>query len=282
MSFLGFLFRKKFYIQLGISFIVSLFFVLIPLWILKVFTRHGDAFAMPDLKGLTMEQIIDTDYDLNFDFIITDSLYDPDLLPGSVAMQKPSAGSMVKKGRNVYVTLVSVMPEMTVMPDLKDLTIRQAVSALKSSGLKSGRLTYIQHIAENSVLGQYYNGDTIYSGTVLLKGSVIDLVVGLGENHVLRPPFLIGLRAEEAREKLHMASFNLGQQILSDTYDPVHSRVFQQSPEWDTLVPMGTMVDLWYRSDLNFNFERLVQMINPDSTRMDTLSVEELEDIEEE
>lgn len=282
MSFLGFLFRKKFYIQLGISFIVSFIFLLIMLWLLKIYTRHGDVLVIPDFKGLTMSQIIEKDYDRKFDFIVTDSLYDPDLPPGSVAMQNPSAGSKVKKGRNVYVTLVSVLPEMTMMPDLKDLTIRQAVSALKSSGLKSGRLTYIQHIAENSVLGQYYNGDTIYYGIKLLKGSVIDLVVGLGENHVLRPPFLIGLTAEEAREKLHMASLNLGQQMHSDPYDPFHSRVFQQSPAWDTLVPMGTIVNLWYRSDVNFNFERLVKMINPDSTRMETLSIEELEDIEEE
>ena len=142
MSFLGFLFKKKFYIHLGISVILSLFLLFIVIGLLKIYTRHGEAYVVPDLKGLTPGELNINEATRIFNFTVTDSVFDNSLLPGSIIKQNPSAGSKVKKGRTIYLTVVSYTPKMSIMPELKDLTVRQAVTTLRTNGLKIRRLLF--------------------------------------------------------------------------------------------------------------------------------------------
>jgi beta-lactam-binding protein with PASTA domain len=280
MSFFGFLVKKKFYIHLGISVIVSFILLIIAFRLLSVYTHHGDTFIVPNFSGLTMEQIHEQDMDASFDFIITDSIYDENLHPGTVALQNPSAGSKVKEGRNIYITTVALTPEVTQMPNLEDLTARQAVSSLRACGLKIRILKYIPNRAENAVLGQYFNGDTIHAGDEILKGSKVDLMIGLGDNSPGQVPFVIGLTVEEAHDIINMASFNVGEEFFFDDQDLRHNRVYSQSPSWaseNKLYP-GSLINLWYRSDINVNFDSLVRMVRPDTTVIDSLNLDFPED----
>ena len=80
----------------------------------------------------------------------------------------------------VYMTITSVVPEKTTMPDLRDLTLRQAQTMLESAGLKLGKLLYIRSFDEDAVQNQLFEGKTINAGSVINKGSVITLTVGMG------------------------------------------------------------------------------------------------------
>ena len=161
MGFFGFLGKKNFYANMGIAVILTILIVLVSFRFISSYTRHGEAILLPDFTGLTIQQLEEKHYTEVFDFIVTDSVFANDLKPGSIIKQNPSPRSKVKQGRNIYITIVANTPEMTIMPDLKDLTVRQAVSSLKSSGLKVGKLLYIKDMADNAVLGNYFNGDTI-------------------------------------------------------------------------------------------------------------------------
>ena len=66
------------------------------------------------------------------------------------------------------------------MPDLRDLTLRQAQSMLESAGLRLGKLRYIRSFDEDAVQNQLFEGRSIKTGTLIDKGSVIDLTVGMG------------------------------------------------------------------------------------------------------
>jgi eukaryotic-like serine/threonine-protein kinase len=265
MSFLGFLTQKKFYINLGISVLVTILVLVIVFSFLKAYTRHGEAYVVPDLTGLTVHDL-QTDESLKiFNLQVTDSVFDNSLLPGSVIMQNPSPGSKAKEGRNIYVTVVSYIPKMSIMPEIKDMTVRQAVTTLKSSGLNIRRLIYTEHFAENSVLGQYYNGDTLIAGTEILEGSDIDLQVGLGKNQKAKVPFVIGLTRDQAHDAVQMASFNYGWEHYMDTPNPLHSRVYRQYPAWNEELYPGDSLTLYFRSDLRYNFDSLRQYINPDT-----------------
>ena len=265
MSFLGFLTQKKFYINLGFSVLVTIVMVIVVFSLLKTYTRHGEAYIIPDLRGRTMTDIhLDESLDI-FNFLVTDSIFDNSQLPGSVIMQNPSAGSKSKEGRNIYITVVSYTPKMSSMPEIKDLTVRQAVTTLKTNGLNIRRLIYIEHFAENSVLGHYYNGDTLVAGMEILEGSEIDLVVGLGKNQKIKPPFVIGMTRDQAHEALQMASFNYGSEHFLDPDDPGHSRVYRQHPYTNEEMYAGDSVTLYFRSDLRFDFDSLRQQINPDT-----------------
>ena len=280
MSFFGFLLKKKFYIHLGISVIVSFALLIIAFRLLSVYTHHGETFVVPNFDGLTMEEIHAQDMDVTFDFTVTDSIYDDNLRPGTVALQNPSAGSRVKQGRNIYITTVALTPEVTQMPNLEDLTVRQAVSSLRASGLKIRILKYIPNRPENAVLGQYFNGDTIRAGDEILKGSKVDLLIGLGDNSPGLVPFVIGLTVEEAHDIINMASFNVGEEFFFDDQDLRHNRVYSQSPSWaskNKLHP-GAFINLWYRSDLKVNFDSLSRVVRPDTTVTDSLNLEFPED----
>lgn len=265
MSFFGFLFKKKFYIHLGISVILSVLLLLIIIFMLNLYTRHGEAYVVPNLEGKMYERLYEEEDTRVFNFLVTDSVYDNSLMPGSVIKQNPSAGSKAKEGRTIYLTVVSYTPKMSIMPELKDLTIRQAVTTLRTNGLKIRKIIFTLHFAENSVLGQYYNNDTLVAGTEILEGSEIDLLAGLGAHRPARVPFIIGLTRDEARSTLQMASFNVGWEHYMEKPDPMHSRIYRQYPQWNDLLMPGDSVTLYYRSDLTYNFEALIQSANPDT-----------------
>ena len=65
------------------------------------------------------------------------------------------------------------------MPDLVNLSLRQAKAKLESSGLKMGELTYTPDIAKNAVLKQFARGVEIEKGTSIVKGATIDLEMGM-------------------------------------------------------------------------------------------------------
>jgi beta-lactam-binding protein with PASTA domain len=281
MSFLGFLFRKKFYIHLGISVVISLILLLIVIGLLNTYTRHGDAYIVPNLEGLKLDRLHEDEATRVFNLLVTDSVYDNSLLPGSVIKQNPSAGSKAKEGRTVYLTVVSYTPKMSIMPELKDLTVRQAVTTLRTSGIKIRRLLFTPYFAGNSVLGQYYKGDTLMAGTEILEGSEIDLLAGLGENKRSRVPFIVGLTRDDASGALQMASFNAGRMHYLDRANPIHSRVYRQYPMWNVEMFPGDSITLHFRSDLAFNFDSLLRSNNPDTAVILDQPIDTLENSDE-
>ncbi len=187
------------------------------------------------------------------------------------------AGSMVKKGRNIYVSIVATLPEMVIMPDLKDLTLRQAINILESSKLKAGKLIYAPSFDKNAILEQMWNEDTIWPGDTLVKGSIVDLVVGSGDRQYKIPiPFLIGKTREEAIYDLNIASFNLGNEFYMDSIMDETVRVYMQEPIWDTEIPYypGDSVHLWYRSADSLDFDAYVRTFLPDSLQVDSLNLD--------
>ena len=278
--FLGFLISKRFFKNLGIAVLLMIILIFTAIKFLDIYTEHGEEVALPDFKEMTVSQIDSLGYNDSFDFFIIDSVYDETKPGGTVVMQLPHAGSMVKKGRNVYLTVVAMTQEKVIMPDLKDLTLRQAVNVLESGKLKVGKLKYIPSFDKNAVLEQMYEGDTIFPGDTLVKGSVIDLIICSGDRTYEIPvPFLIGKTREEAIYAINTASFNLGHEIYLDSIvDEEHSKVYMQDPRWDTELPYypGDSIHLWYRSDDSVDFEVYLQTFLPDSLRTDSLAVDSL------
>ena len=276
MSRLGFLLKKKFYIHLGYAVILTVILFFAVMKFLDIYTHHGEAFIVPDFTGATMEEVLNQNFGEVFDFIPNDSIYNNDLQPGAIVLQNPAPGSKVKKGRNIYITTVAFLPELTIMPDLKDLTLRQAITLLRVNGLGVRSLQYEPHMAENAVIGQYYDEDTIPAGTELMKGSKIDLILGQGGNKPVPVPFLVGLSIDNAHTAINLASFNIGKEYFLGVRDKEHSRVYRQEPD-ETEEPesyRGEYINTWYRSDLTFNFDSLIEVLHPDTTLADPAKIE--------
>jgi eukaryotic-like serine/threonine-protein kinase len=237
---------------------------------LAIYTQHGKHLTVPDYTGLTLDDIEQYRIGKDFEFIVLDSVFDNTLPKGSIVHHDPPPNSRVKKNRKIYLTTVAFLPEQVSMPDLVDLTFRQALSSLETHGLKIGKLDYVPDIAKNAVLQQIYEGEIIEPGSFITRGSSIDLVLGQGLGSQQMPvPFLLGLGKEEAHRLIHENFLNTGANIIEADEETADSllRVYKQSPLWreNAYLKMGQQVDLWYRSELEFNFDSLIRIYQPDT-----------------
>ncbi|MCD4698731.1 MAG: hypothetical protein K8S16_21070 [Bacteroidales bacterium] len=274
-----FIISKKFYVQLMLAAITLLLLFFILGRYLKMYTKHGKESQLPDFYGYTLPEIDSAGYTDFYDFFVIDSMYNDNMKKGAIAIQNPLPGSKVKKGRNVYFTIIASTPEKVIMPDLKDLTLRQAINILDAHKLKTGKLLYRPSFDKNAVLEQFYNEDTIFPGDTLEKGSLINLVIGSGErNYKIPVPFLIGLSREKAIYELNIASFNLGNEFYMDSIQDEFARVYMQEPMMDVEIPYfpGDSVHLWYKSDTAFDFESYLKIFLPDSLQTDSLQTDSL------
>lgn len=239
-------------------FVLALVFVVLLLvslsFYLSAYTNHGEKVKVPDLKGLTATQIEAIADTVDLQLLVIDSVYSSDVPKGTVADQDPAGGRDVKRGRKVYITMNAVLPQQIKMPNLVDLTFRQAKARIESYGLKLGNLEYVPDLAENAVLGQKVNGRNVAPGALVIKGARVDLVLGNGlSNALVLVPYVLNLSLDSARIELSDAFFNLGAVVFDEGSDTLSARVYRQSPPFsrDRPIPMGSTVDLFLTSDID-------------------------------
>jgi eukaryotic-like serine/threonine-protein kinase len=257
MGLFGFLKSKVFFRHTLIAILITIILMWVTLRLLSIYTRHGSYITVADFKGIPIAQINSFAANHDMEAVIIDSLYDYALQKGTVAMQDPAPGTKVKKNRKIYLTVVANKPEQISMPNLVDLTLRQAIAMLETYGLKTGTFTYVPDIAHNAILRQKYKGKDIKIGTLIEKGSKIDLVIGKGdESSSTTVPDLFGKKQSQANAILESGSLNVGNEIFLDGNDTVHARVYKQKPEANSSVQYGGTIDLWYRSDKKYDFKK--------------------------
>ncbi len=268
MSFFYFLGRRKFYLHLLIAIALSIFLLWVVLKSMDIFTQHGNVYIVPDFEGQTVVQLSEEGYDDYFIFKVIDSVYFKSKEKGTVVLQNPMPGSKVKQGRHVYLTIVAQTPELVLMPNLKNLSLRQALVTLESNELFVGELEYVQYFARNAVVDQLVGDEPIEPDTELRKGTTVNLVVGKGDFTAMVPmPFLIALNQMEARKKLHYNSLNVGREYFLDDNDLLYARVYKTDPETLTedMLMLGQPVNIWYRSDELIDFQEYLKEFDPDT-----------------
>ncbi len=240
-------FRINVAVALGL--LIALFFFL-QNW-LGGFTHHGESITVPDIRGMKLERMADYLEENGLTYEVVDSLYELGKQPGTILEQDPAPKSKVKEGRTLYLTIVSSKPPKVKMPELRDVSLRQAQAMLESFGLKVGQLIYKPDLAKNAVLDQLYRGNSIHAGKEINKGSVIDLVLGDGMgNAEVTVPDVSGLTQAEARFALKGSGLNVGSvQFDSGVKDTMHATVYRQVPEADgkTTLTQGEAVNLYLR-----------------------------------
>ena len=86
----------------------------------------------------------------------------------------------LKKDRKIYLTLNPSGYRKISIPNIIQITLRNAESMLKAVGFNIGKITYRNNIGKDMVLEIGYEGKRIVPGSVLPKTSKIDLVLGNG------------------------------------------------------------------------------------------------------
>jgi beta-lactam-binding protein with PASTA domain len=272
MNLKEFLLSKMFHKNLAISLVIAVGLIILLLIWLNIFTRHGQSIQVPDFYGKTLEEAEMLAQKHKLRYQIIDSVYTTMVSRGCIAEQNPKPGFKVKKRRRVVLTVNAFNPEMVAVPNLVGLPRRQALKVIESSGFEPGELRYKPDLSEDYVLNQLHNGREVAAGDSLQKGSVIDLTLGKGLSNIRTPvPDLLGMKLEEARDKILGSSLNLGtftydNSIISGE-DSLEAFVFKQNPEFqdEATLQLGSPVYLWLTTDSTKMPSDSTLLVLPDS-----------------
>jgi len=214
---------------------------------LPILTRHGQSLTVPHLKGMALDEVDACLAQRSLHFQVTEEIaYDPDYPPMTVLQQHPKAGSSVKEGRKIYLTLNTNTPPQVAMPHLVDGSVRNAHMLLKSRGLLLGTIQYVPDLAQHAVLEQQIEGQEVAAGTLVPKGTKIDLVVGAGLGHQRVPvPAITAMKLEEARLLLLSVGIKMGNIAYERADAQAPGTVLRQLPAAGRQVRVGETVDLW-------------------------------------
>lgn len=277
-TIIEFLKSRLFLKNLGLSVLIFVVIVFLVSWSLGSYTRHGKEFVLPDYKGMSLKDIQADPANENFEFIVIDSVYNAEGEKGSIIAQDPLSGSYVKKGRKIYLKIIAIMPERITMPNLVDLSMRQAINILETHRLRTGSIIYRNSFDKNAVLAQLYRGKPVNPGTMVSIGTAIDLIVGNGLNiETASIPFVIGKTQIEALYLINIHGFKVGKETFPAGSDRSRCKVYDQVPSWNSLEPHfpGDSIQLIYKSTDEVNFEDYIRDMYknglvPDSLLPDT------------
>lgn len=147
---------------------------------LNIYTRHGEEITVPSLRGMSMERARLTLEQEGLKCVVTDSGYIASKKPGVVLDQSIAAGSRVKAGREVDITVNAASPPTIVMPDIVDnSSMREAESRLRAMGFSLAPPQYINGERE-WVYGIKAGGREVTAGTRVRITERLTLVVGNG------------------------------------------------------------------------------------------------------
>jgi beta-lactam-binding protein with PASTA domain len=221
--------------------------VLIVFFSLSFYTHHGEGIPVPQVSGMPVEKAIATLHDQGFDYKI-DSVYVLDKPPGTITQQDPDAGTNVKEGRVIYLTMVTRLAPNVQLPDLTDNTYREAVATLANYGLKVGDTTFRSDIA-NHVLEVRFSGQIIRAGDKLPKGSVVDLVLGDGQGaSEVDIPELVSLDLDAAKFAIKGSGLTIGnisyRGAVTDSANLIVVQQFPAKTDSVSKTSRGTRVNL--------------------------------------
>lgn len=175
-------FFKKHYILkhfLLLVIIVVLLFTGLIFW-LDNYTRHNEQKLVPDVIGMTEENAATLILGRELNYDIVDSVYRTGALPGAIVDQDPKADSFVKKERKIYLIINAKAAQMTKLPEVVDLSLRQAQALLAGADFKVKEVVYKPSDYRDLVLEVLYNGKTVSAGEEIPTHSELILNVGDG------------------------------------------------------------------------------------------------------
>ncbi len=222
---------------------LGFFFVYLP-WS----TNFGESITVPNLKGLTVQEIEEVLDQRNLNYEVTDCTYVANIKPYSVCSQYPLANSKVKKGRKIYLTITTSNAPLIRLPKLTEMSLKSADQQMLMAGLERENLEYINDTRQGMVLGVKYQGKEIEAGSTIAKGSKLVLIVGDGVSNVLIDlPDFTSKPFDEANILLNGIGVQVGTVIYDPTSEFQEGTIIKQNCSTcvDNKIRAGELVDFW-------------------------------------
>ena len=148
--------------------------------LMGVYTHHGESIALPDVRKHSFADAVAVLEDLGMEVQVNDTGYVKTLPPGTVLEMLPAAGTKVKSGRIIYLTINADDTPTLVLPDIIDnSSLREARAKLVSMGFKVGDPQYV-YGEKDWVYGVKANGRSLATGERVSVEAVLTIQVGNG------------------------------------------------------------------------------------------------------
>jgi beta-lactam-binding protein with PASTA domain len=165
-----------------LSAVVLLFFILVAivLQLLNVYTKHNQAVIVPDVKGMQIEEAAVFFMNSDLRYQITDSVYSREVSPGAIVETMPTVGSKVKNRRIISVTINAKGVKRAEIPDVADLSYRQAYALIQAQGFTSIETKYVPGRYKDLALKVESNGRTLKPGELMPISATLVLNISDG------------------------------------------------------------------------------------------------------
>ena len=180
-DFLVKLIKNPYVLNLLLAVVVACALVFGTLKWLDSYTRHNEAVVVPDVKGLGMEEAAEFFKNSNLRYNVIDSVFSKDVKPGAIVELVPMAGSKVKEGRIVFVTVNALTSQMATIPEVEDLSFRQAYAILRARGFEKIEIEYVPGDFKDLALGVELHGRVLQKGEHVPLTAPLVLKVSSGD-----------------------------------------------------------------------------------------------------
>lgn len=210
----------------GIAVILLLDFIIMP-----SYTNYNEGVTVPDVTKISLDEattLLD-EYGLRHEVLDrrANSAYPADY----IIDQSPSAEQIVKPNRKIYLTVNTATTPQTVVPDVVNMSLRNAEIQLENHGLTVGTKSYESSRFRNTILRQ-----SVAAGDSVARGTVVNLAVsdGLG-SRIVEVPDVVGLRLSEAQQTITKAGLRVGEVRFQPSREYTPNTVISFSPNEEEL-----------------------------------------------
>ena len=204
--------------------------------------KNEDTVVVPDVVGKEVVHTLKTLSDLELNTKVRKFEYNAAITANHVIFQEPEAGTVIKKGRDVRL-IISKGTQTIQMPNLKNLSHRQALIILETNDLGAGigSLTYHSEISKDHIITQ-----TPYPNTTIRRNANVDLLISLGKRPLAyMMPDLKTMTVSDAVIALEQNNLKLGEIKIKVDKGASEDVVIRQEPQAGQRVIAQSVVNLF-------------------------------------
>ncbi|MEX0905595.1 MAG: PASTA domain-containing protein [Balneolaceae bacterium] len=230
--------NKKFYYSIGGVVLTGIVFILVlDLLIMPRYTNYNEGVTVPDVTKLSLEEAESKLERYGLRHEILDRRANTAFPANYIIDQAPSALQIVKPNRKIYLTVNTEAKPKAVVPEVVNMSLRNAEIQIENYGLTVGTKSYETSRFRNTILRQ-----SIAPGDTVDRGTAINLAVsdGLGTRQVSVPD-IVGMRLSEAQQQINRAGFRVGEIRYQASRDAEPNTILSYTPDEDELTEGETL-----------------------------------------
>jgi hypothetical protein len=173
--------KNPFVVTILIAIVASCVILYGTLKWLDSYTRHNEAVIVPDVKGLKLDEAIPFLKNNRLHYSVIDSVFSKSVKPGAIVEITPAVGSKVKEGRIIFITVNAMTSQMAEIPEVEDLSYRQAYAQLKARGFEKIETIYVPGAFKDLAIGVELHGRLLNRGEMVQLSAPLVLKISNGE-----------------------------------------------------------------------------------------------------